>query len=171
MHVEQEGGPSYRSKYQIRFPRDANGKYCPASPTNPEPIFAPIRNKPSFKYCQQARFSLGCAAVKLSDGRIVGKRTIVFDCTGQRLVSIGEYDRRVREEINRVKTLKIDGRRSKWITEQRVTKHFHDEDNINCLPMVGNNTKTHQTMSEHGIRTIGHLKALLSDQTPPNPWD
>ena len=81
--------------------------------------------------------------MELPDGKIVGKRTIVFDYTDQRLVLIGEYDRRVREEINRIKTLKIDGRRSKWISEQRVTKHFHDKDNINCLPMVGNNTKTH----------------------------
>ena len=113
MHVEQEGGPSYQTKYQIRFPRDTNGKYCPLSPTNPNPIFAEIRNKPSFKYCQQACFCLGCAAMELPDGRIVDKRTRVFDYTGQRLVSIGEYDRRVRDEINRVKTLKINGRRSK----------------------------------------------------------
>ena len=38
----------------------------------------------------------------------MGKRSYVFDYTDQRLVSIGEYDRRVRDETNWVKSLKIE---------------------------------------------------------------
>ena len=69
----------------------------------------------------------------------------------------------MREEIDRVKTLKIKGRRSKWIAEQRVNDRFYDEDNVSSLPRVDNKTKTHQAMSQYGIRTIGDLKTLLHD--------
>ena len=90
-HIAQEGGPIYRGRYQVRFPRDDSGRYCPVSPANPTPKYAPLRPKPSFEYVQQGRFCLGVAAVKMRDGRIVGRRTVVFDYSGKRLVSISEY--------------------------------------------------------------------------------
>ena len=151
MHVDQEGGPAYRSRYQIRFPRDAEGRYCPQSPSNPEPMYHPIRKKHSFKFTQQARFCLGCAAVEMENGQIIGKRSYVFDYTGQRLVSISEYDRRVRSEIQRVKQLTINGNRSKWITNGNKTKDFYENDSISRLPRVGKMGKTYEAMIEHGI--------------------
>ena len=44
MHVEHEGGPTYQTKYQIRFSRDADGKYSQVSPASLIPIYAPIKN-------------------------------------------------------------------------------------------------------------------------------
>ena len=165
MHIEQKGDPAYRTKYQARFPRDANGRYSPASSAIPTPIYTPL-DKPSFKYCQQARFCLGCAAIELLDGRIMGKRSYVFDYTDQRLVSIGEYDRRVRDETNWVKSLKIEGRRSKWVKQQPKIGRIHDQDDISSLPRVGINTKTHQSMSQRGIKTIDNLKRLFLTNSP-----
>ena len=95
MHMNQEGGPVYNQSYQIRFPRDEQGRYSPRSATNPNPIYNPIRKKPSYKYTQQARFCLGCAAILRPDGSVCGKRSKVFDYTGQRLVSIRECKRRI----------------------------------------------------------------------------
>ena len=112
-HFDQEGGPAYRSKYQIRFPRDSSGRYSPPSVTNPTPIYPPIEEKTSFKYAQQVCFCLGCATIKLPGGRVIGRRSYIFDYIGQRLVSIVVCARRVREELNRVKSLKVEGRRSK----------------------------------------------------------
>ena len=137
MHIDQEGGPAYRNKYQISFPRDEQGRYSPQSPTNPKPIYALIRKKPSFKFSQQARFCLGCAAVEMRNGTIIGKRPYIFDYTDQRLVSISEYDRRVRCEIQRVKSLNINENRSKWITNTDKSKEFYENDCISRLPPVG----------------------------------
>ena len=113
VHMDQECGPCYRHKYQIRFPRDAQGRYAPQSTSNPNPIYAPLKPKPTFKYSQQARFCLGVAAVKKLDGSINGRRSLVFDYTSQRLVSIKEYRERTKAEIERVRNLDIQGRRSK----------------------------------------------------------
>lgn len=94
MHLDQEGGSVMHSKYQIRFPRDASGRYSPPSATNPNPIYALLKPKPSLKFTQQVRFCLGCGAVELTDGTIVGRGILVFDYSAQRLISIGEYKRR-----------------------------------------------------------------------------
>ena len=77
------------------------------SPFNHNPIYTPLKNKPSYKYTSQARFCLGVAAIRIIDGRIVGKRSIVFDYSGQRLISIGEYKNRKQEELNRVRNLNV----------------------------------------------------------------
>ena len=94
MHMNQEGGLVYKTKYQVRFPRDDQGRYSPLSPSNPNPTYAPLKNKPRYKYTQQARFCLGLAAIRTIDGRIVGKRSVVFGYLQQRLISIGEYKKK-----------------------------------------------------------------------------
>ena len=64
IHIDQEAGSLSKTGVQIRFPRDINGKYSPKSKSNPNPIYAPLEHKPSFKYTAQARFCIGVAAVK-----------------------------------------------------------------------------------------------------------
>ena len=108
-HMDQEGGPVFTGKYQVRFPRDNLERYCPPFPGNPNPNskYGPLKAKPSFKYNRQARFCLGVAATRTTDGRNIGKRSVIFDYLGQRLVSISEYERRTTEEMKMVKTLEI----------------------------------------------------------------
>ena len=111
--MDQEGGPVTGGKYQVRFSRNAEGRYSPPSPANPDPHYAPLRPKPSYKSTQQARYCLEVVAVRTKDGRVIGRRSVVFDYTGQRLISISEYKRRMKEEMNRVRNLTITGTRSK----------------------------------------------------------
>ena len=87
-HIEQEGGLVTKTGIQIRFPRDASGKYAPLSPDNPTPIYADKMEVPSFKYAAQSRLCLGVAAVKLPDGTIEGRKTKVFDYTSKRMISL-----------------------------------------------------------------------------------
>ena len=122
-HMDQEGGPVTGAKYQVRFPH-AEGRYFPPSPTNPNSHYAPSMPKPRYKYTQQARFCLGVVAVRTKDGRIVGRRSVVFDYTGQRLSSLSEYKRRMKEEMNRVRNLSISGIRSKWISNKPEKINF-----------------------------------------------
>ena len=42
-NMDQEGIPVTGEKYQVRFPRDAEGRYSPPSPTNLNPHYAPLR--------------------------------------------------------------------------------------------------------------------------------
>ena len=153
-------------KYQVRFPRDAQERFFLPSPTNPNPQYAPLRPKPSYKYTQQARFCLGVVAVKTKDGRIIGRRSAVFDYTGQRLISIAEYKRRMKEEMQRVRNLAVTGRRSKWVTNTQDKNRFHDNDSISHLPRVGTD-KTYNDLVSHGIRTILDLKLAEPEQLPP----
>ena len=81
-HLEQEGLSGFKTKYQLRFPRNNEGRYCPESATNPTPQYAPLKSRPSFKYAKQGRFCLGVAAICAIDGRITGKRSVVFDYSG-----------------------------------------------------------------------------------------
>jgi len=90
---------------QIRFPRDADGKYSPVSPTNQTLIYSDKLAAPTFKYAQQGRFCLGVASVELMDGTITGRKK-VYDYTGQRLVSVKEYEVLIKKECRRIKNLK-----------------------------------------------------------------
>ena len=84
---------------QIRFTRDEAGIYDPLSDKVAPPLFAS-----TFKYAQEARFCLGVAKVRLPDGTIKGVRSKVFDYTMKKIVSISEWDTRVKKEFDRVKT-------------------------------------------------------------------
>ena len=92
---------------------------------------------------------------------------MVFDYTGQRLVSIREYKKRIKDELERVKKLKIVGKQSKWITSTMNYTKFHDNDLIWRLPRVGKQSKTHQRLLSYDIKTIGTLKSIPNAQLPP----
>ena len=102
IHIDQEAGFTSKTGVQIRFPRDINRKYSPKSDSNPNPIYAPLQHKPSFKYTSQARFSIGVAVVK-KIGATTGLRSKVFDYSMKRLISIKEFNRKIEAEIQRVK--------------------------------------------------------------------
>ena len=89
MHIKQEGGSRMFNHMQIRFRRDAEGKYDPTSEHIASPTF-----RASYKYANEARFCLGVAKVRLLDGSEEGRRCRVFDYTGKRIVSITEWDKK-----------------------------------------------------------------------------
>ena len=48
-HYEQEGGSVKHTRYQIRFPRDNQGTYCPIPSKNMEPTYVELQSKPTLK--------------------------------------------------------------------------------------------------------------------------
>ena len=103
MHDRQEGGPDYHDREQIRFPRDASGSYDPLSIT-----LAPKSTINTFKYAGQARFYLGVTKVHLLDGTTEVRKCKVFNYTGKRILMIQYYNKKIEDEIRRVKGLASD---------------------------------------------------------------
>ena len=109
-HLEQEEGSTTTTGYQIRFPRDSEGRYSPLPPSNPRSIYAEKVTRTSFKYAGQSRLCLGVAAVKMLDGTEVGMKSRVFDYTGRGLIGLVEWRKRIQQEIDRVRNLQSTGR-------------------------------------------------------------
>ena len=94
----------------------------------------------------------------------MGKRSIVFDYSGYRLISISKYRKRKQDELNRVRNLKIQGTKSKWVGKRATTSEYRDD--ISRLPRVGSKTKTYESMIAHNIHTISDQKILPIDRLP-----
>ena len=166
-HIEQEGGLTNSTGYQIRFPRDSDGNYLPppASPssaTDASPVYAPLQSKVVFKYPGQSRLCLGVAAIKQIDGTVLGVKSKIFDYTAKRLISIQEWRRRINDEIKRVKGLKTNGKGSRWVgaSDRQNKDEYWANDAIEYLPRVGRKgTLINTLLSDAGITTIADLAA------------
>ena len=81
-HIEQSGLSScHPTKRQIRFRRDANGKYDPNGEYGKE------RTETSFKYAKQAKFSLGVAAVRYQNStNLTGVRCKSISYTNKKII-------------------------------------------------------------------------------------
>ena len=114
------------------------------------------------KYEKECRLGLGVAMVTpLSpDGTQqspVGRRCHPFDYTSKVMISIDDYDRLLKIEINRVKSLQ--GRNGYWVqcSRNKDIKYYSD-DPVTLLKGVGK--KASQKLQEIGIKTIGELKQM-----------
>ena len=67
MNIEEEGGLLDRNGMQIKFPRNADGKY-----THISTQVAPKSFIVTHKYNQQAYFCIGMVKVRLLNGEIEG---------------------------------------------------------------------------------------------------
>ena len=92
-----------------------DGTPPPPSTENPSPMYTELQSKAVFKYPRQSRLCLGVAAIKKIDGTVLGRKSKVFGYTSKCLISIQEWQRRIGEEIKRVKGLKSNVKRSKWV--------------------------------------------------------
>ena len=104
--------------------------------------------------------------IRTIKGQIIGEQSLVFNYSGQRLISIAEYNRRKQEELSRVRNLKIQGMKSKWIGKGGGRQ-------TNCVTKTTSHgshgseqTQIHEAMTRHNIRTISDLKSLQIDQLP-----
>ena len=116
MHVKQKVELIPPNNMQIRFYRGPNGRFDPTSTTLAPPAFRSV-----FKYTHEARFCLGVAKVRYTDGSIKGLQSKVFNYSGKKIVSIKEWEKRCDDEIKRVKTLNI-VRNSPWVKNPRDKK-------------------------------------------------
>ena len=91
------------------------------------------------KYSDEVRLCLGVAAVKMMDGRIIGKRCQAIDYTGKVIISPEEEEKRIRNEIQRVKGLK--GNRPPWIQKSYPPDYdptdIWEEDCIGFIKNIG----------------------------------
>ena len=98
----------------IRFPSDEEGnvdvKNCQYG-TNNQP------KKATFKYEKEGRFYLGAAKIESKNGTITGKRCLVFEYTGKKIVTIDAYKKEIIKEFARVRQLTSS--LSQWIKNNK----------------------------------------------------
>ena len=71
--------------YRIRFSRDVNGICCPFSSMIAGELF-----RTAYTYAGEARFCFRYIKVKLLNDEVIGRKFILFDCSGRRIVSVNE---------------------------------------------------------------------------------
>ena len=122
------------------------------------PLF--FQTETTFKYVKDARFCLGVAKVCVEDknGEIKyeGRRCDTFDYTGKCILSIKDYDKKIKDEIRRVKGLTE--KQPPWYIDPRPCGLFWDGDEIEKLPGVG--PKMAKSLHSQDITTIADLKLL-----------
>ena len=74
----------------------------------------------SFKYKQDGRFCLGVAKVEGQDGKIIGKRCPVFDCTEKQNIKINAYKKEMRNELEIIR--KLNSSSSPWVEKIKTDK-------------------------------------------------
>ena len=157
-HIEQSGLSScHPTKRQIRFKRDANGKY------DPNGNYGQERTKTAFKYAKQEKFCLGVAAVRYADAsQLTGVRCKSISYTNKKIIPEKESQKRKMDEIERVKSLRNQPKNSPWINSERLNdKCLWDDDDVVLLPNVGKAKK--KKFTEMGISTIGELKSYAME--------
>ncbi|KAG9416880.1 hypothetical protein AC1031_001272 [Aphanomyces cochlioides] len=142
------------SKRQVTVRRDINGAVDVQHGS-----FSAPRSFLKTKYPGESRFSFGCAVVE-QHGEIHGVRCKPFVYTGRWIRTIEEYDRLLRDEIDRVKCLSSDS--SKWITGKRSPLDgFFENDKLCCLPKIGHSTMLKLVQAQ--IHTISDLARVEGD--------
>lgn len=152
-HITQQGLQSaHVMKRQVRFPRDSRGKFD----RNGE--YGQPKKEKSFKYTKAARFCFGVASVKkFQHYPSVGKRCPVIDYTGKKVVSHGEYSKKINDEIQRVKKLNASNNNSQWIiNEQKNDTRIWEDDEVDMIKGIGKKKKMLLEMFD--IRLVKQLR-------------
>ena len=137
------------TNYQVRFKRDETGK---VNATGGEYI-ANKGTQLNMKYAEEVRLCLGVAKCKLEDGTVVGKRLPLFDYSGKVILTIKDYNKKVMEELARVRGLKGKGG---WVTLNRIDGQMWDTEELSLVKGIG--PKLEAKFAEKGIDTIGDLR-------------
>ena len=150
-HIEQQGGKVGNRKYQYTFKRDENGNLSDTG-TYAEPTIT----KTSFKFPEQARFSFGVAKIKRNKANDPeGVRLNAINYTGKNITTIEVFEKKMKEEMNRVK--KLTGNTSGWIKDTRPDGTYWGCDPISMLNGAGG--KKGKTLVLAGITTVNDLTA------------
>ena len=104
--------------------------------------------------------------MRLNNGDVVGRRCGMFDYTAKRLISVTEYEAKVKEEINRIKANTSINSNSPWISNRRLGKgkdpRLWEEDNVIRIPKVGNALA--KKLKDNGITIVKQLKFLPAEE-------
>jgi hypothetical protein len=104
--------------HTARFPRDATGRLDLEEGTYDETESTYL----SVKYEKEVRLCLGCAVTKDTDWSKKGRTAVPFDYSGKIILSILDYDKHKKTEIERVQTGLKDG--GAWVVNTLVPGSF-----------------------------------------------
>jgi hypothetical protein len=114
----------------------------------------------SVKYEKEVRLCLGCAITEDINGKDQGLTAVPFDYSGNIILSIPDYEKQKRTEIEQVRTGLKDG--GAWVVHASVQGSIYSVDPISALDHIGGVTVTN-LKEGFSIETVGHLKACLRD--------
>ena len=141
------------STTQVRFPRDADGKYNPKGEYRDKTVLLTV------KYNKQGRFCLGVGIVDRGAGP-VGERIELFDYTTKNIISVKDTDELIKRTIAAVKQLPRDHKR--WIISNRIEGVFYSNDPLTVIDGVGEEKAA--LLAGAGINSISKL-VKLKDKT------
>jgi hypothetical protein len=110
----------------------------------------------SVKYEKEVRLCLGCAVTKDTDWSKKGRTAVPFDYSGKIILSILDYDKHKKTEIEHVQTGLKDG--GAWVVNTLVPGSIYSVDSIKELTHIGGVTVT-KLEEGFNIKTVGNLKA------------
>ena len=124
-----------------------NGKYRRSKPINMK-----------VKYEKEIRFALGVAMIKRSDGLVSGQWLPDFYYKGKTIIPHSDWERKVRDEINRVKNLKQKGR---WCKTSRTG--LYEEDVISSGMIKDIAEAKRKKLELAGVTKLLQLKQLTEN--------
>ena len=87
----------------------------------------------------------------------------VINYSGNSIVTIDVYEKHIKEEIKRVKSL-IGDKNSPWIINDQPKDEWWLNDSVSKIP--GASRKKRETLVIVGIKIIGYLKQLIETDLP-----
>ena len=142
-------------KYQVRFKRTPQGKVD----SNNGTCLAIEGTQLNMKYSEEVRLCLGVAKIKAPDGTERGIRLPLFDYSGKVVLTIKDFDKKLREEQDRVRKLVGNG---PWVINNRLPDQLWEVEPLSILSGIG--PKTSENLREKGICNIGDLKRCNNAQ-------
>ena len=109
----------------MQFPRDKEGKLDLQLGT-----YRPKNTYLQVKYPEEVRLCLGVAQIEVGNN-IVGIKARSFDYSGRVLVSINDYARLIKQEIQRVRGLK--GKGAPWYENKRNKDDIWESEPVSKL--------------------------------------
>jgi hypothetical protein len=90
------------------------------------------------------------------DGKLDGRTAKPFNHSGKIILSVPDYEKRKKTEIERVKTRLKEG--GAWVVDPSVKGSICSADSIRALERIGGVTVT-KLKEGHNMETVGHFKA------------
>ena len=123
------------------------------------------KNQPkraSFKYKQEGRFCLGVVKVDSQDGKIIGKRCLVFDYTEKKIITIDAYKKEMRNELERIGD--ITSYLSQWVEKIKSDKIWLCE-SVGKIKGIGKQGEV--KMNDINVHTIADFQRYVQSYGLP----
>ena len=159
-------GKSVSKKSILRFRRDANGKLDDVNGTFSKNEITEM----NCKYTDEVRLCLGCAVVTLAnekgealfteEGEPIreGRRANPFDYSGKTVVTIKDFGKKMKKQIEHVKSLKNAGG---WVRKNGHHGDIYQSDQVTKLKGLGDQST--KKLAVLDIKTVAGISAMSED--------